>query len=51
MSRVCEPLNPTEAHTLQPWVAHYYEQRLIRELQRAKEAETFWKEHKEEDKT
>lgn len=22
MSRVCEPLNPTEAHVLQPWVAH-----------------------------
>jgi hypothetical protein len=22
MSRVCEPLNPPEAHELQPWVAH-----------------------------
>ena len=22
MSRVCEPLNPPEAHVLQPWVAH-----------------------------
>ena len=22
MSRVCEPLNPTEAHGLQPWVSH-----------------------------
>ena len=23
MSRVDEPLNPAEAHMLQPWVAHY----------------------------
>ena len=22
MSRVCEPLDPAEAHVLQPWVAH-----------------------------
>ena len=32
MSRVNEPLNPTEAHVLQPWVAHFNLQGILGDL-------------------